>query len=79
MTGEKGVTLLTTYLINNSSIPQTQSSEVTYVSTETSSWTASIGYELGVSTTVEAGIPEVASGSVNIKPSIYFPFLLKSL
>ena len=72
MRGEKGITLLTTYIDNESTIPQTLSTEATYTTTQSSSWKASIGYELGVSATVEAGIPSVGKGSVSKHQFISF-------
>ena len=58
--------LARTNLINKGTTSQTVNRDIGYSYTESHTWSATAGLEIGISTTVTAGIPAIASGSVSI-------------
>ncbi|CAF0879964.1 unnamed protein product [Adineta steineri] len=63
-----------TTLTNRSPVDQQTSYTYTFTTSETKSWSMGVGYTLGVSTTVQAGVPEVASVGVTISSEISTSF-----
>lgn len=65
--------LLRTVVENEGDVQQTVDREFTYAYTEEYSWGSSVGLEVSVETTVEAGVPLLASESVSLSVLIFHP------
>ena len=64
--GQEPQVLARTTLINNAGLVQEVSRQITYSYEETYTWSHTTGLEIGVSITVTAGVPQLASTSVSM-------------
>ncbi|KAI3945532.1 hypothetical protein MKW98_018349 [Papaver atlanticum] len=63
---EKVLVLINKEVINRSDQTNTVALDIKYTDTQTSTWNASVSITLGVTTTISAGVPTVAEGSIQV-------------